>query len=511
MASDGSQLSRREFLGRTTQFAAGVIAAGMLASCAKPTAAPMANSRIIGANDRINIAIIGVRGRGMAQAKGFAQISNVRIKTLCDIDANLFAEWVKKIEDIQKLAPGTEKDLRRVFEDKDIDAVAIATPNHWHAVATIWALQSGKHVFVEKPCSHNIWEGRKMVEAANKYGRIVQCGFQNRSLKNVQQAIKFLHDGGIGEVYMARGLCYKARDPIGKVPDGIGTGPAYKYFVWNNPGINYDADYMSRVDYDMWLGPAPVRPFNYNRFHYNWHWNWDYGDGDIGNQGPHQFDIARWGLNKNEHPVKISSMGGYFGPESDQQTPNTQSATFEYADGKIMQFDVRGIFTNDEAAMFEMIKKSEAAADPNAAPKIVEELAKRQDGITVGNLFYGTKGWMYLNDTVWKTYFGRKNEPGPCSGTSEESADPNDPAGSGSRNHFVNFINALRSGKKEDLTCPIEAGFMSTALPHLANISYRLGRTLTFDGKNEKFVSDWQADRMLTRNYRKPYIVPEKV
>ncbi|MGD1042673.1 MAG: Gfo/Idh/MocA family oxidoreductase [Sedimentisphaerales bacterium] len=510
MASNNSQISRREFLGKTTQLAAGAIGISMLASCARPTAIST-KSRVLGANDRINLAIIGVRGRGMNQAEGFAKIPNVRIKTLCDIDTNLFAERVKKIDGIQHFAPATEKDLRWVFEDKDIDAVTVALPNHWHALAMIWACQASKHVFVEKPCSHNIREGRRMVEAASKYGRIVQCGFQNRSLSNVQQAIKFLHDGGIGEVYMARGLCFKARDPIGKVPDGIGTGPQYKYSVWNNPGVNFDADYMSRVDYDMWLGPAPQRPFNYNRFHYNWHWNWDYGNGDIGNQGPHQFDIARWGLNKNEHPVKVSSLGGYFGPESDQQTPNTQSAVFEYADGKIMQFDVRGIYTNDEAAMFTTVEKSVADTDPNAAPKIVKELIKIQDGVGVGNLFYGTKGWMYLNDTVWKTYFGRKNEPGPCSQVLEESANPNDPAGAGSQGHFVNFITALRSGKKEDINCNIEEGFMSTTLPHLANISYRLGRTIVFNGKNEKFVSDGQADKMLTRNYRRPYAVPDRV
>jgi predicted dehydrogenase len=510
MASNNGHISRREFLGKTTQFAAGAIAAGMLSSCARPTAVST-KAGIIGANDRINIAIIGVRGRGIKLAEGFSQIPNVRIKTLCDIDANLFAERVKKIDGLQHFPPLTEKDLRRVFEDKDIDAVGVATPNHWHALATVWACQAGKHVYVEKPCSHNIREGRKMVEAANKYGCLVQCGCQNRSLNNVQRAVKFLHDGGIGDVYMARGLCYKARDPIGKVPDGIGTGPRYKYFIWNNPGVNFDADYMAKVDYDMWLGPAPVRPFNYNRFHYNWHWNWDYGNGDIGNQGPHQFDLARWGLNKNEHPVKISSMGGYFGPESDQQTPNMQSATFEYADGKIMQFDVRGIYTNDEAAMFTTVEKSVADTDPNAAPKIVKELIKIQDGVGVGNLFYGTKGWMYLNDTVWKTYFGRKNEPGPHSEASEESANPNDPAGAGSQSHFVNFITALRNGKKGDLTCNIEEGAMSTVLPHLANISYRLGRTLVFDGKNERFVSDGQANRMLSRNYRKPYAVPDRV
>jgi predicted dehydrogenase len=511
MANSG-RFSRREFLGKTTQFTVGAVAAGMLVSCAKPTAAPIAAGRVIGANDRINLAIIGIRGRGMYLAEGFAKIPNVTIKTFCDIDANLFAERVKKIEDIQKFAPATEKDLRRVFDDKDIDAVLVATPNHWHALTAIWACQAGKHVYVEKPCSHNIFEGRKIVEAAGRYNRIVQVGFQNRSLNNVRAAMKFLHEGGIGEVYMARGLCFKERDSIGKVPDGIGKGPQYKYFVWNNPGVNFDKEYMDKVDYDMWLGPAPVRPFNYNRFHYNWHWNWDYGNGDIGNQGPHQFDIARWGLNKNEHPVKITSMGGYFGEPSDQQTPNTQSATLEYADGKIMQFDVRGLYTNDEAAMLKEIKKTETnVADANAAPVIVKELQKVQDGILLGNLFYGTKGWMYLNDTVWKTYFGRKNEPGPSSQTQQAAASTGTVAGAVSDSHFVNFIDALRSGKKEDLNCPIEEGAMSTALPHLANISYRLGRTLTFDGKKEKFVSDGQADRMLTRNYRKPYVVPDRV
>jgi predicted dehydrogenase len=260
------------------------------------------------------------------------------------------------------------------------------------------------------------------------------------------------------------------------------------------------------------MGPAPVRPFNYNRFHYNWHWNWDYGNGDIGNQGPHQFDIARWGLNKNEHPVKVSSMGGYFGEPSDQQTPNTQSATLEYADGKLLQFDVRGLYTNDEAAMFKAIKKTEDdIADSNGTPKITKELMKIQDGILLGNLFYGTKGWMYLNDTVWKTYFGRKNEPGPSSQTQQATANASTVAGAVSDGHFVNFIDAVRSGKIEDLNCNIEEGAMSSALPHLANISYRLGRTIVFDGKNEKFVADNQADKMLTRDYRRPYAVPERV
>jgi predicted dehydrogenase len=490
------ELSRREFLARSTQFAAGALAAAALASCTSTDKSACAAGRVIGANDRINMAVIGIRGRGMNLAEGFVKIPNVSIKTLCDIDGNLFAERIRKIEGIQGFAPKTSRDLRCVYEDKDIDVVAIATPNHWHALATIWACQAGKHVYVEKPCSHNVWEGRKMIEAARRYDRLVEVGFQNRSLQNVRQAMKFLHDGGIGEVYMARGMCFKPRDTIGKCPDGLGK---FEYYVWNEKAVCYDSEYMKKVDYDLWLGPAPKRPFNYNRFHYNWHWNWDYGNGDIGNQGPHQFDVARWGLNKNEHPVNIHSAGGYFGPPSDQQTPNTQMAVFKYADGKILQFEVRGLYTNEEAALFQ------AKQDQK---DLYEKIG---DGITVGNLFFGTKGWMYLNGSNWKTFLGRKGEPGPCSQAVEQAADPRNPAGSGADDHFVNFVKAVRSGKREDLTCDIETGFMSTTLPHLANISYRLGRDVTFDGKKEKFVNDWAADKLLTRKYRSPYIVPEKV
>ncbi len=492
------KISRREFLSKGSQAAAGIAAVTTLASCAAPTAKPAAKAKTIGANERINLGVIGIRGQGMVHAEGFAKIPNVRIRTLCDVDENLFGSRAKTIADIHGAAPLYEQDLRRVFDDKDIDAVAIATPNHWHALAAIWACQAGKHVYVEKPCSYNIFEGRKMVEAARKYNRLVQVGFQNRSIKNVRQAMQFLHEGGIGNVYMARGLCFKARDSIGKVPDGIGSGPRYRYFVWNNPGENYTEDYMSRVDYDLWTGPAPKQPFNYNRFHYNWHWNWNYGNGDIGNQGPHQFDIARWGLNKNEHPKRVQSMGGYFAFDSDQQTPNTQIASFEYSDGKILQFEVRGVYSNDEAAMFKKLEDQDL-------------YSKIQDGVAIGNLFYGSKGWMYVNGGTWKTFLGRNNEPGPSSETAEEFADPMNIIGSGGGSHQANFINALRSGKKEDLTCDIEHGFMSTALPHLANISYRLRRQLTFDAKKEKFVGDSKADKMLTRRYRHPYVVSEKV
>ncbi|MEK6478638.1 Gfo/Idh/MocA family oxidoreductase [Catalinimonas sp. 4WD22] len=425
---------------------------------------------IMGANDRVNMCVIGTRGQGFGHLRrwaGMAESENVHVKTICDVDENLWAERVQAVEEIQGKKPGTEVDMRKVFDDKDIDAVSIATPNHWHALATIWAVQAGKDVYVEKPCSHNVFEGRKMIDAARKYNRIVQVGFQNRSINNVRKAMQFLHNGGIGEVYMAKGLCYKPRDSFGIAPN-------------SEPPQGFH--------YDMWLGPAAMRPYNEKKSHYNWHWHWDTGNGDIGNQGPHQFDVARWGMNKNEHPVKITSSGGYYkyGPkECSQETANTQTAELQYADGKILQFEVRGLYTGGEADM----------------------------GVKIGNLFYGTEGWMEVDGGTWKTYLGRDNEPGPSSESEEEGTDKvvDYLAAPGSGGHYANFISAIRSGNKSDLTCDIEEGYYSTVLPLLSNISYRLGRSLEFDGKKEKFVKDTEADKMLSREYRKPYVVENNV
>ena len=283
-----------------------------------------------------------------------------------------------------------------MLDDKDVDGVIIATPNHWHALATVWALQAGKHVYVEKPAAHTVAEGRRMVEAARRYNKIVQVGTMNRSRPAVQQAIKFLHEGGIGKVYMARGLCFKPRAAIGKYPDGPMTaGEQYKLNLESETAEpTYDNAYLSKVNYDLWLGPAQARPFNRNRFHYNWHWHWDYGDGDTGNQGPHQFDIARWGLQKDEHPVTISSTGGYFGPESSQETPNVHTSLFRYADGAVLEFATRGFHTNDEGTQ------------------------------KIGNLFYGTDGWLWIDGDgrKWQSYRGWKEEKGPgvrCAGRTE--------------------------------------------------------------------------------------------
>jgi len=448
--ADEKKVTRRDFMSTSAKTAAGVAAAA--------TAFSTIPSRVLGANDRINMAVVGIRGRGGSHIREWCKIPGVEVAYIVDPDENLFPRRIEQVEELQGKKPKGEVDLRKALEDKNLDAISTASPDHWHALQGIWACQAGKHVYAEKPLSHNVWEGRKFVEAARKYNRIVQCGMQNRSIHGVIKAMELLHSGELGDIYMAKGLCFKPRDSIGHMVNG--PIPA---------GVNYD----------MWLGPAPYRPFNPNRFHYNWHWFWDYGCADIGNQGPHQMDIARWGMNKDVFPEKIKCVGGYFAFDSDQETPNTQLATYEYDDGKIIQFEVRGVYTNDE------------------------------DGIRIGNLFYGSKGWMHLDGDKWTTYLGRKNEPGPKYDGVGEEADPMNLAGAGGSAHFVNFIEAIRANDYLKLTADVLEGHLSTSMSHLANISYRLGRELEFDSHSEKFVRDEQANGYLTRNYRYPYVVPE--
>ena len=304
-----------------------------------------------------------------------------------------------------------------------------------------------------------------MIEASRKYNVRVQVGFQNRSSANVIEAIKFLHSGGIGDIYMARGRCIKPRDSFGFAPDS--TPPA-------------------SLHYDMWLGPVTYRPYNEKRGHYNWHWFWDTGNGDTGNQGPHQFDIARWGMNKNEHPVTVYSAGGYYGidpSECAQETPNTQSSVFKYSDGKMVEFETRGRFSNSESSL----------------------------ETKIGNVFYGTAGYLELKGDTWKAFRNREKEPFAVSKPSSGPGEADSLTGGEDTEHFADLIDAIRSGKDEDLKCTITQGHYSTALPHLANISYRLGRGLKFAGEKEKFVNDTEADAMLTREYRAPYILPDKV
>ncbi|PYQ52096.1 MAG: gfo/Idh/MocA family oxidoreductase [Acidobacteria bacterium] len=462
MTFDPDDISRREFVSRTAKTVAGVALGGAAVAGAQSQGAPSTSRRILGANDRVVVASVGVRGQGNALKRGFATLKNVEIKTLCDIDANLFPSRVNdaKLAGVATFKPGTVQDLRRVLDDKDVDGIVIAVPNHWHALATIWGLQAGKHVYVEKPASHTVWEGRKMVEASRRYDRVVQVGTMNRSRPLVQEAIKFVRDGGIGDVYMARGLCFKARPNIGKYPDGpMQPGEKYRLNVEAKEyEPTYDSAYLAKVDYDMWLGPAPKRPFNRNRFHYNWHWHWDYGNGDTGNQGPHQFDIARWGLGEQVHPVKITATGGLFDArDSSQETPDVHTSLFVYPDGKVLEFATRGI------------------------------------------------------SRAWQSYLGRKDEKGPGREIPKEAggSDPN-VLTSIEHPHYQNFVDAVRANDRKLLTCDIEEGHLSAALPHLANIAYQTGRALEFDGQAERFKGDKEADALLTREYRAPYVVPDK-
>jgi len=410
-------------------------------------------------NETIQVAVMGIRSRGTAHALTLAKLPNVNVAALCDVDERLLPKLAADVEKISGKKPTTETDIRKVLENKEIDAISIAAPNHWHALATIWACQAGKHVYVEKPVSYNIFEGRKMVEASRKYDRIVQTGTQNRTSPLVQSAMDFLHAGKLGKIYMVKCVVFRPRETLGRKANSAVP-----------PGVNYD----------LWVGPAPWRPFNENRFHYNWHWFWDTGNGETGNNGPHYTDVARWALQKYEHPKRIQSMGGYDVFDCDQETPNTQMSMMEYADGTRVQMEVRGLYTNAE------------------------------DGIRMGLLFYGSDGWMHLGGSQWKTFFGRKNEPG------EQRSDKGDEHTTEVKltedgAHFWNFIEAVRANKRELLKADILEGHLSAAMCHLSNIAYRTGRQVVFDSANECFHGDAEASSLLRREYRLPFVVPEKV
>jgi predicted dehydrogenase len=396
----------------------------------------------------------------------FTSMPNVKLVAMCDVDQSVVRARLKDIESSGKEKPVCYTDARKLLEDKSIDAIFIATPHHQHTLQTIWACQAGKDVFVEKPCSHTMFEGRQIVAAARKYDRIVQVGTQSRSSNALQEAVTKMGEGLIGDVYMARGLCFKRRDTIGHAPEE--PAPA-------------------EVDYDLWLGPAPRRPFTRNRFHYNWHWMWDYGDGDLGNQGTHEMDIARWGLGVR-YPTKISAIGGHFMFDDDQETPNTVCCTYEFDDGgkkRILVFEVRHWISNHEVGI----------RDPLDVPSPTTDLN------TIGNVFYGSKGYLAVEGyTSYKSYLGQNQEPGPAATSPRPDVA-----------HYSNFINTVRSQKRTDLNADIEEGAISASLIQLAHISYRLGRSLHFDEKAFTCTGDVEATRMFTYDYRPPFIVPKLV
>ncbi len=450
--------SRRDFLKKAARSAVVVAIAPKAFGAKAPTIIP---SSAKGANDRINAAVLGLNGRGKSHVQSLMSLKNVQVTTLCDPDLNVLRERQNAFKEEYNKDVTLEQDLRRVMDDKNIDVISIASPNHWHALSVIWACQAGKDVYVEKPGSHNIWEGRKMVEAAQKYNRVVQHGVQLRSSPAVNEAIQLMREGYIGRVYMARGLVFRWRPSIGNkgfepVPDGL--------------------------NYDLWTGPAPKRPFTRNLVHYNWHWHWDYGNGDVGNQGIHETDLCMWGLDVGL-PTQITSMGGKFLWDDAKEVPEVLTSVYNYPEeNKIIQFEVRPWATNTE------------------------------QGVTVGNIFYGEKGILVVDGyNKYQTYLGQNREPGKSGDDGGEVATGMERGAGGTTGHFANFIEAVRKRDPSLLNGPVETAHLSSGLAHLGNIAYRLGRVLTFDPNAEKFVNDADADKMLTRDYRAPFIVPEIV
>jgi predicted dehydrogenase len=484
-----SRANRRTFLKQSLAAGAG--------AAAFTNAGTKSSGRVLGANDTIRMAIAGLNGRGHEHVDQFSKMDGVQVTYLVDPDARTFGQRLPNVASHAEViksrtgnAPKQIKDIREALDDPNVDAISIATPNHWHSLMTIWACQAGKDVYVEKPCSHNIHEGRIAVETARKHGRIVQHGTQSRSSSGWAGAVDFIRSGAAGKLLVSRGLCYKPRGSI-------------RFQQPSQP--------PEQLDFNLWLGPAPEQAYHKNFVPYNWHWFWDTGNGDIGNQGVHQMDIARWGILDATLPKSAISLGGRFGYEDQGQTPNSQISIFDFGEAQLI-FEVRGLST----------------------PTF--------HGEKVGNFFHCENGIV----TEGKFYPNGSDEAQPIASA------PRGPGGG----HFQNFIAAVRSRQQSDLNADILEGHYSSALCHLANMSYRLGeeapfnprtksfgdnteayetldrmedyltktnaipleglkyrlgRKLSVDGPQETIPGDSEAAALLTRAYRAPFSVPDKV
>lgn len=493
-------ITRKEFLKAS-------LAAGGAALIARSGAAATVSGQG-SANGDVRIAIVGLGNKGRAHIHDFNRIAGCRIVALCDVDSMALAKRVDQL-DRDNVKVKALSDYRRLLEDPTIDAVVIATPNHWHALMTVWACQAGKDVYVEKPISHSVWEGRQMVEAARKYNRVVQAGTQSRSDEALQEAFAYIRAGNLGRIKWVRGLCYNPRPSIGKtsgpqpVPEGI--------------------------DYDLWSGPAPLVPPRRNStksgpVHYDWHWFWSYGGGDLANQGAHEMDMCRWALGEQGLPAAVMSLGGRFGYEDDAETPNTQIAVLAYETAPLI-FEVRGLPR----------KKGVQAMDSYRGIRIGLTV-QCEDGYFAGG---AGGGFVYDNDGKRVRLFNS--------------------AGGGG--HQANFIDVVRSRRLSELRAPVEAGHTSSSLCHLANISYRLGRETATDAmevavqeheptkdsvarlvehleaneittkdtpvvvgptlelaeakeefnSRRKYDTGFWANTLLRRTYRKPFVMPESV
>jgi predicted dehydrogenase len=386
-------------------------------------------------NEKIVLAVMGLHGRGKELLRGFSAFDDVEVAYLCDPDANVIPGALKEVGRRQKKEPKVEKDVRRVLEDRAVTALVVAAPDHWHAPATVWACQAGKHVYVEKPASHNLAEGRLMVQAARKYDRVVQLGTQRRSAGPTASAAEFVRSGKLGKVPFAR-----------------------TWIAGHRPSIGHKADapVPEGVDYDLWLGPAPARPFNPNRFHYNWHWNWDYGTGELGNNGIHALDVAR-GVLGLDAPLRVTCGGGKYFYDDDQQTPDTQVAAFDFP-GTCLVWEHR------------IWSKTGVEGEPF--------------GVTL----YGEKGTLVFDRHGWHVIDG---------------VAASDKGDDGQRAHFRNFLDCAKDRRRPN--ADIEEGHKSTRLCHLGNIALRVGRALRFDARTETVLDDQEANRLLARTYRKGY------
>ena len=445
-----------------------------------------ASGRVLGANERVRLGQAGIHGQGTGHLGVYAELKDsVDVTYLIDPDSSLFASRTDFVESKGWTRPKCVQDIRTALDDPDLDAVSIATPNHWHSLITVWACQAGKDVYVEKPLSHNLFEGRKAVEAARKYNRVVQHGTQKRSSEGFARTIAAVHSGKYGKLRVAKGHCYKPRQSIGfKEP----TQPP------------------PELDFDLWLGPATKQRYHGNLVHYNWHWFWDFGNGDLGNQGVHEVDVARWGIKDGNLPTKVWSLGGRFAYNDQGQTPNTQLAVCEFGQ-VLLVFEVRN---------------AGSGSRNHTNPFYTEE------GMILDSMFYPKNG----------------GDPEPVSGIDYHVS----PGGS-----FGNFINTVKSRNIHELNCDVLKGHYSAGVCHLANISYRLGedvafdkkgrlpgdnttvldtfeslrehlrgevglplegmsyrlgRVLQFDPQAERFVNDDEANALLTRQYRAPFVVP---
>jgi len=468
-------------------------------------------SAAAGANGDIRVAVVGCKGRGGDHIKNYLGLKGVRIVALCDVDKGVLEKGVAQLKGKGAEVEGFT-DIRKMLESKEIDAVSIATPNHWHALGAIWACQAGKDVYVEKPVSHNVWEGRQLVNAAEKYQRIVQMGIQSRSGYGLARALEWVNAGNLGKIKYARGLCYKRRASIGKVeaaqpvPEG--------------------------VDYDLWCGPAPKAEIRRKQFHYDWHWQFAYGNGDLGNQGPHQMDIARRFLGEPELAPKVFAVGGRVGYDDDGDTPNTIFAFYDYAKAPLI-FEVRGLPSKPDS----------------------KEMDKYR-GSSIGVIVQYEGGHVLCPNYNDATVFDKEGkEMRKFSRSSKEVESEGSAPESETENHYANFLKAVRSRKTADLNGKIIDGHISSGLCHVGNISYQLGKKsapgvikeklqgntealdswermnehlvanqvdlgkdqlalgefLKLDPKTEKFIGNAAADKLLTREYRAGFVVPEKV